>query len=352
MGDGFAFLFPIMFITLAGMFLLVWRWGAPIAKWWGLGFLCSGLAASVPALPNVIPMIVRGTIANALFGLAFFHFGGALLRRANAPLMTGVRIAILVVSVGGAVFGLAIRNLHLQIFASDLGCAILMGIGLPATTRRLRDLMDCALFAIVALVTFETFLQAVTVTITLPEQDGTGVYMTSTYAFLMQSSAVVLGLIHALVALASAVLDRIDADRQADLRDPLTGLTTRPGLDRALRARPRGPDSSFVICEVDNLRQANELFGPQASERIIVRIADLVRMEIPTGGVAARVGDQRFVIYVPTGGKAVANPIADRLRNAIYRYDWSGSGVTPSALGGLSLAALLSIECRVQTEPL
>ncbi|TZG27724.1 GGDEF domain-containing protein [Sphingomonas montanisoli] len=351
MGDGFAFLFPIMFITLAGMFLLVWRWGAPIAKWWGLGFLCSGLAASVPALPNVIPMMVRGTIANALFGLAFFHFGGALLRRADAPLMTGVRIAILVVSVGGAVFGLAIRNLHLQIFASDLGCALLMGIGLPATTKRLRDLMDCALFAIVALVTFETFLQAVTVTITLPEQDGTGVYMTSTYAFLMQSSAVVLGLIQALVALASVVLDRIEADRQTDLRDPLTGLTTRPGLDHALKVKPRGSDATFILCEVDNLREASDLFGPQAPDRIIIRIADMIRAECPVGGVAARIGDQRFLLYVPTGGPAAAAPIAERLTNAIYRYDWSGSGVVPAALGGLSLAALLSIKCQVLREP-
>ena len=351
MGDGFAFLFPIMFITLAGAFFAVWRWGAPVALWWGIGFLCSGLAASVPALPRIIPSIILGTIANGLFGLAFYCYGGALLRRVGAPLWTPLRLTILIVSVAIAVAALAIGNLRLQVFAADFGCALLMAVALPATARRLRDLTECALFAIVALVSFETFLQAATVMITLPENDGKGVYMHSTYAFLMQSSAVVLGLILALVALASAVLDRIAADRQADFRDPLTGLTTRPGVEYALRLRPRGPDALFVVCEIGNLRQASELLGPHASDRIIIRIADLVRDLCPPDGVAARVGDQLLLLYLPTGGRAVADPIADRLKKAIHQYDWSGSGVMPNALGGLSLAALLSIECRVQSEP-
>ena len=351
MGDGFAFLFPIMFITLAGAFFAVWRWGAPIALWWGIGFLCSGLAAAVPALPHAIPSIIRGTIANTLFGLAFFCYGGALLRRAGAPLYTPLRLTILVVSVATAVACIAVGNLRLQVFAADFGCALLMAIELPATARRLRDLTECALFAIVSLVSFETFLQAATVMITLPGDDADGAYMGSTYAFLMQSSAVVLVLVLALVALASAVLDRITADRLSDLRDPLTGLTTRAGLEYALKAEPRGPDAVLIVCDVDNLRQASELFGLQASDRIIVRMADIVRAECPAGGIAARVGDQRFMLYLPTGGRGAGDMIAHRLKNAIYRYDWSGSGLASSALGGLSLTALLSIECRVQTDP-
>ncbi len=351
MGDGFVFLFPVMFITLACAFLIAWRWGAPIALWWGIGFLCSGVAATVPLLPHAIPGIVLGTIANGLFGLAFFCFGGALLRRAGAPMQTALRAGLLVVSVGAAVGAIAIGDLRAQIFAADLGCALLMAVGLPATARTLRQPVDYALFAIVALVSVETLLQAVTITFTLPAGDGKGHYLSTLYAFVMQSSAVVLGLIHALVALASVVLDRIAADRHAALRDPLTGLVTRQGLDQQLSAQPHAAEAAFVACDIDNLKQACEMFGPETADRVIVEIAGLVRAQCPAEGIAARVGDHRFLLHVPSGGRAAADLLADRLRSATRGHDWKDRGVVPTALAGLSLAAILSIDCHVPPVP-
>jgi GGDEF domain-containing protein len=351
MGDGFAFLFPVIFITLGCTFLLVWRWGAPNALWWGVGFLCSGVAATVPLLPSAIPSVIRGAIANGLFGFAFYCYGGALLRRAGAPMRPRLRLAILLVSVIGAVAAIPLGTLRTQIFFSDFGCALLLAVGLPPMLRRLRQPIDRALFGIAALVAFETFLQAATIMLTAPAGDGKGAYISSLYAFLMQSSAVVLGLVLALVALAAAVLDRIAADRQSDLRDPLTGLATRQGLAEELAQRPAGPAAACVACDVDNLKQAGEMFGPQTSERVIAEIAALVGALCPVGGVAARVGDHQFLLYLPTGGTRGAEATADRLRKAILNHDWKAREVVPTALAGLSLTAILQIDCHVQAAP-
>ncbi|MEV8474814.1 bifunctional diguanylate cyclase/phosphodiesterase [Streptomyces sp. NPDC051173] len=107
-----------------------------------------------------------------------------------------------------------------------------------------------------------------------------------------------------LIALDSTLwIARARAEEQ--LRDPLTGLPNRQwllertwnALDEAERA---GTRAALVLIDLDRFRSVNDTLGHLAGDRLLLQIAERLRLALPRDAEAARLGGDEFAVLIPT----------------------------------------------------
>ncbi|MEU1666597.1 bifunctional diguanylate cyclase/phosphodiesterase [Streptomyces sparsogenes] len=107
-----------------------------------------------------------------------------------------------------------------------------------------------------------------------------------------------------LIALDSTLwIARVRAEEQ--LRDPLTGLPNRQwllertwtALDEAERG---GTRTALVLLDLDRFRSVNDTLGHLAGDRLLLQIAERLRLALPRGAEVARLGGDEFAVLLPT----------------------------------------------------
>ncbi|MGW2486687.1 putative bifunctional diguanylate cyclase/phosphodiesterase [Streptomyces sp. NPDC001606] len=136
-----------------------------------------------------------------------------------------------------------------------------------------------------------------------------------------------------LIALDSTLwMARARAEEQ--LRDPLTGLPNRQWLlDRiwtALDDAERiGARSALMLIDLDRFRSVNDTLGHLAGDRLLLQIADRLRLALPRGAEAARLGGDEFAVLLPVADSTTsATRVARGLVSALS---------SPLDLDGLTL---------------
>lgn len=120
------------------------------------------------------------------------------------------------------------------------------------------------------------------------------------------------------------------AAQEAAVRDPLTGLTNRLGLERRApelleRTAAQGHVPWLVLVDVDCFKDVNDDAGHPAGDAALQEVAQLVRRECRTDDLVCRwAGDEFVVLLVDTGDDSrQAGPIvAERIRAAVQTHDW------------------------------
>lgn len=113
-----------------------------------------------------------------------------------------------------------------------------------------------------------------------------------------------------LIALDSTLrIARARAEEQ--LRDPLTGLPNRQWLLKrtwtALEdAESAGARSALVLIDLDRFRAVNDTLGHLAGDRLLLQIAERLRLALPRGAEAARLGGDEFAVLLPAAGSATS----------------------------------------------
>ncbi|MFC4502023.1 MULTISPECIES: putative bifunctional diguanylate cyclase/phosphodiesterase [Streptomyces] len=106
-----------------------------------------------------------------------------------------------------------------------------------------------------------------------------------------------------LIALDSTLwMARARAEEQ--LRDPLTGLPNRQwlleriwtALDDAERI---GARAALMLIDLDRFRSVNDTLGHLAGDRLLLQIADRLRVALPRGAEVARLGGDEFAVLLP-----------------------------------------------------
>ncbi|MEU6510375.1 bifunctional diguanylate cyclase/phosphodiesterase [Streptomyces sp. NPDC046942] len=136
-----------------------------------------------------------------------------------------------------------------------------------------------------------------------------------------------------LIALDSTLwMARARAEEQ--LRDPLTGLPNRQwlleriwtALDDAERI---GARSALMLIDLDRFRSVNDTLGHLAGDRLLLQIADRLRIALPRGAEAARLGGDEFAVLLPVADSTTsATRVARSLVTALS---------SPLDLDGLTL---------------
>jgi diguanylate cyclase (GGDEF)-like protein len=109
-------------------------------------------------------------------------------------------------------------------------------------------------------------------------------------------------------------------------QDPLTGLHNRRALTDWMNDRQaavqRGEPLSLVLLDLDHFKQINDRFGHGLGDRVLQRVAEILRGHCRHNDMAVRYGGEEFLLAVTSVEPAQAVDIAHRLREAVCAQDW------------------------------
>lgn len=119
---------------------------------------------------------------------------------------------------------------------------------------------------------------------------------------------------------------RATADRLLNLalRDPLTNLRNRRGLEEAATelltaAEHDGHCLAFMLLDLDNFRSVNDVLRHGFGDAVLQVAAKRMQTVVDDTGVVARMGGDEFMVVLPCSDKAFADERAEDLRKAIAR---------------------------------
>lgn len=102
-----------------------------------------------------------------------------------------------------------------------------------------------------------------------------------------------------------------DSDRRAT-EDPLTGLSNRSGLARAMETG-REEEIALLYLDLDGFKAVNDEHGHAAGDRLLQQAAGRLRRLLRSGDVAARIGGDEFVVVARGVARGQAQAFGERL---------------------------------------
>ncbi len=130
--------------------------------------------------------------------------------------------------------------------------------------------------------------------------------------------------------------------------DGLTGLTNRRGFDAALetelaRCRRSGEPLSLLLVDVDRFKAYNDLYGHQAGDEVLKRVAECLKAALRRpGDVAARYGGEEFAAVLPgtdeDGAFFIADAFREKLASMGIPHKRAAKGVLTASVGLATVA--------------
>jgi two-component system cell cycle response regulator len=121
-----------------------------------------------------------------------------------------------------------------------------------------------------------------------------------------------------------------DRDRLEELafRDTLTGLRNRRSIDTELQTLVEtylsdGEELSIAMVDVDRFKTINDTYSHEIGDRVLVELGHLLATTIDGRATVGRLGGDEFLVLMPGLGDSEAEQLADRLRAAGARHDWT-----------------------------
>jgi diguanylate cyclase len=117
------------------------------------------------------------------------------------------------------------------------------------------------------------------------------------------------------------VMERLERATNEPLRDPLTGLKNLHGLRRALEARASAELAGVALlaADIDNFKRINDTYGHVIGDKVLAKVAAILREHLAEEDMAARLGGDEFVLFLPGKSLAAAAELAERIRLAAAR---------------------------------
>lgn len=154
--------------------------------------------------------------------------------------------------------------------------------------------------------------------------------------------------IDVLCDLARMVVDEIEL-RQMATTDSLTGALTRRGFDIEIarefgRSKRSHHGLSFIALDIDHFKAVNDRYGHAAGDAVLQAVVAMIKHELRSTDVVARLGGEEFVIALPETDLKAATILAERLRQKI-----DAAAIAASA-GDIQITASFGIAHRTTTD--
>jgi diguanylate cyclase (GGDEF)-like protein len=113
---------------------------------------------------------------------------------------------------------------------------------------------------------------------------------------------------------------------EAALRDPLTGLLNRTGLDQAMGLLGT-TGGTLLYLDLDHFKALNDQLGHPAGDSALVHVARLLEQAVRAQDTVARIGGEEFAIWLPGVRVERGRQVAERIRQALAYggWEWQGS---------------------------
>lgn len=145
----------------------------------------------------------------------------------------------------------------------------------------------------------------------------------------------------------------LDEARALAMRDPLTGLLNRRGLDEAFareseRAGRSGAALTLALLDVDDFKRINDCHGHAAGDRALLLLARALEGSVRATDGLCRLGGEEFVLLLPDAGIVAAQALLARLRDALASEPVAADCILSFSAGiaawspGMSLSGLLA----------
>jgi len=110
--------------------------------------------------------------------------------------------------------------------------------------------------------------------------------------------------------------------------DDLTGLCNRRHFNELLereleRVRRHGTPLALAIVDIDYLQAANDNYGHPFCDRLLARVAGLLRQTARTSDILARCSGDDFLVLMPNTTTTQAVAAAERMRGLIGEYQFT-----------------------------
>ncbi len=135
----------------------------------------------------------------------------------------------------------------------------------------------------------------------------------------------VLGVLHQQLARqrqeVERVMERLERAQTEPLRDPLSGLKNLHGLRRALETRDGSEllGVAFLAVDVDYFKRVNDTHGHVIGDKVLAKVADILREHLAGEAMAARLGGDEFALLVPVDSLDQAAALAEAIRATATR---------------------------------
>ena len=162
------------------------------------------------------------------------------------------------------------------------------------------------------------------------------------------------GSVHMLVYRQNIDAEKRQEQKMLELarRDEMTGLLTKTAtqrrVDELLKEQPDGQFAYFIF-DIDNFKQANDRFGHEYGDTVIMAFTRILRQHFRKEDVLGRIGGDEFVVFVPYSEEEWVRKKTETLCRALHYFHksedmtWQMSasiGVALSPAHGVDAATL------------
>ncbi len=148
-----------------------------------------------------------------------------------------------------------------------------------------------------------------------------------------------------------------EALQRLSLQDTLTGIANRRHLDDYLErewrraVRNRAP-LSIVLADIDNFKSFNDLYGHQAGDEALKRVAQAMSTSLRRAGdLVTRCGGEEFAVVLPEAPAEHAQRVAETLRVAVESLGIAHRGSPAAPWITVSVGVASEVPDRSSTAP-
>jgi diguanylate cyclase (GGDEF)-like protein len=87
---------------------------------------------------------------------------------------------------------------------------------------------------------------------------------------------------------------------------------------------------SLVMIDIDNFKYFNDILGHPIGDKVLINIAKLLKKTCRSADIVARYGGEEFAVILLGTNKASAWGLAERFRQAVEKFNFSGEDILPN----------------------
>lgn len=112
------------------------------------------------------------------------------------------------------------------------------------------------------------------------------------------------------------------------IKDGLTDLFNHQYMNELLEEKLKRIQATeeklcIMMLDIDHFKLVNDTFGHQVGDRVLVKVAELIRENVMSSGYIGRYGGEEFIVVLPDTGLQKAAVIAEAIRRSVQEYDFS-----------------------------
>lgn len=319
---------PVLFAMIALAFLVLWRMGIATSWQWSAGFAQTGTGFAFSAFP--ISPVFDAFVSGLIFIGAAYCYGSAVLLHFKAPMH---RLERRLFALGYIVVHTYIifvtANLRDELLLTDVAFAVLLGSALCVVIPKASRPADIAMIVGSMIVVIDTLARAIFFYFSTEAGNQLADFVNSNYNLAVHITTITICILFPFSALGAMASAAIDRHRDESEKDTLTGLLNRRGFQQAVddMSQSTGLQGAVLICDIDHFKRVNDEYGHAVGDKVIVAVADDLRLITASYGHAARFGGEEFVIFLPGISLEDAIAVAQLLRVSCSARDWHLSEV-------------------------